>query len=50
MCNCIEGWTGVMCEASIDDCAGHNCAVQNSKCIDEHLGYRCQCEDGFVGM
>jgi hypothetical protein len=30
----------------IDDCAGHSCGP-DGVCVDEHMGYHCECNDGF---
>ena len=50
VCHCTDGWTGYMCDVSIDDCVGVVCdSVDYTTCVDTHLGHTCQCQDGFVG-
>ena len=32
-CNCVPGYTGVMCEVDINECEGINCQ-NNGTCLD----------------
>ena len=48
-CPCLPGWEGLLCDASVDDCAANLC--QNGAiCEDSHLSYTCICSsDRFTG-
>ncbi|KAL4238399.1 hypothetical protein ACF0H5_003108 [Mactra antiquata] len=48
-CICTSGWTGLHCNASVDDCIDKTC-YNNGKCIDKHLTFRCQCDDIWKGL
>ncbi|WAR30635.1 LOW QUALITY PROTEIN: FBP1-like protein [Mya arenaria] len=46
-CSCLEGWEGIVCNVSSDDCVQNLCA--NGLCVDEHLNYTCACDIGYTG-
>jgi hypothetical protein len=35
-CSCLEGWNGIFCNQSIDDCVNNLC-TSGSTCLDGHL-------------
>ena len=47
-CLCNEGYTGALCQHSIDDCVSNQCQ-NNAECVDDHNKYNCSCKDGFDG-
>ncbi|GAB1609654.1 fibropellin-1-like [Argonauta hians] len=46
---CHEGWTSEYCSVSINDCSAHRCE-NFATCVDQHLGYKCECPTGFTGQ
>ena len=40
-CLCDDGWEGIICAASIDDCINNNCPA-DAECVDGHLTYTCK--------
>ncbi|CAF0808821.1 unnamed protein product [Brachionus calyciflorus] len=46
-CSCAAGFTGIHCDEPVNDCDPNPCV--NGKCIDQHLGYICECPKGFMG-
>ena len=44
---CSNGFTGLNCETSIDDCASNPC--NNGTCADLVNGYSCTCQAGYTG-
>lgn len=53
-CLCPAGWTGLLCEKSVNECQAESetdihtkadvCSAEGS-CIDEHLSYSCNCNE-----
>ncbi|RUS74509.1 hypothetical protein EGW08_017740, partial [Elysia chlorotica] len=41
ICLCKQGWEGIDCSKSVDDCYPNPCS--NKKCKDLHQGYSCLC-------
>lgn len=48
MCFCDAGYTGSMCQTSIDDCASNPC-THGGTCVDGIQSYECVCAFGFIG-
>ena len=48
MCLCDAGYTGSMCQTSIDDCASNPC-THGGTCVDGIQSYECVCAVGFIG-
>ncbi|CAG5122177.1 unnamed protein product, partial [Candidula unifasciata] len=48
-CQCLEGWDGVNCAVSVDDCRNNSCRNGGS-CQDGHLTYNCQCLQNYTGQ
>lgn len=47
LCDCNAGYTGSLCQHSIDDCAGTTCI--NGDCVDGHMTATCSCLVGYTG-
>lgn len=47
-CQCVPGYTGLACEAEIDECLTAVCPA-NSVCVDSVNSYSCVCLPGFEG-
>ncbi|XP_076318247.1 uncharacterized protein LOC143229580 isoform X1 [Tachypleus tridentatus] len=47
-CECPPGWTGMMCEQNIDDCAEKPCLL-GANCTDLVNDFSCDCPVGFYG-
>ncbi|KAJ4436335.1 hypothetical protein ANN_18966 [Periplaneta americana] len=47
-CSCLAGWTGELCNTSIDECASSPC-LNGGVCVDRHADYACACPFGFTG-
>ena len=47
VCVCEGGYTGEVCEVNIDDCLNVDC--NGGVCVDEVLGYSCECLLGLTG-
>ena len=47
VCVCERGFTGVTCGVNIDECVLVGC--NGGVCIDEVLGYKCECRLGLIG-
>lgn len=47
-CVCAPGFTGLRCEANIDDCESNKCQ-NNATCVDLVQAYHCKCQPGFMG-
>ncbi|XP_041351068.1 protocadherin Fat 4-like [Gigantopelta aegis] len=48
-CVCKVGWTGKVCDLSVDDCVKSVCFAGGS-CIDKHRTYICRCPPGRSGI
>lgn len=51
-CECPPGFEGAQCQHEINECLTADKAVScknNGTCIDEFLGFSCQCQAGFIG-
>uniref|UniRef100_A0A8C9EV35 Crumbs cell polarity complex component 2 n=1 Tax=Pavo cristatus TaxID=9049 RepID=A0A8C9EV35_PAVCR len=49
LCKCIPGYTGINCEAEIDECDSYPC--QNGALCSDHIGfYTCTCMPGYQGI
>ncbi|XP_060582984.1 fibropellin-1-like, partial [Ruditapes philippinarum] len=48
VCSCKPGYTGSLCQHSIDDCINNQC-LNEAECIDGDQTYTCKCKDGFDG-
>lgn len=48
-CICKPGFTGDLCETTVDDCLTMPCA-NGGKCFDMHNDVHCECEKGFTGI
>ena len=46
-CICDPGFTGELCQASIDDCVGVDCSM-NGQCVDGVNSFECVCDPGFT--
>lgn len=46
-CECVQGFTGALCQTNIDDCSNVTCI--NGQCEDGVNAYRCDCEAGYNG-
>uniref|UniRef100_A0A6B2E8N3 Putative cadherin egf lag seven-pass g-type receptor n=1 Tax=Phlebotomus kandelakii TaxID=1109342 RepID=A0A6B2E8N3_9DIPT len=48
-CECLDGFSGAMCEFDRDDCESEPCQNQGV-CVDEIGGFTCNCDDtGYAG-
>ena len=47
-CDCIDGFTGDMCEINIDECVGETCSGAGD-CVDETGFFSCDCHPGYTG-
>lgn len=47
-CTCAAGWTGSLCDVSVDDCASTPC-YHGATCTDGHITFTCECKPGFTG-
>ena len=47
-CNCTAGYTGQLCESSIDDCVPDPCE-NGGTCENGINSYTCQCHVGYTG-
>ena len=47
-CDCVAGFSGVFCEADVDDCYGVSCQ-NGAECVDGINSYTCNCPPGFSG-
>ena len=45
-CQCVVGFTGLMCEVNINDCVSATCPT-NSMCLDGNNTFECMCLPGF---
>ena len=48
VCQCPDGWEGVLCDVNIDDCAEQPCLL-GANCTDLIGDFRCDCPSGFTG-
>ncbi|KAK5974326.1 hypothetical protein GCK32_017933, partial [Trichostrongylus colubriformis] len=48
-CYCKSGFTGLLCESRIDECAAQNPCQQGS-CIQESGQIKCRCTAGWTGQ
>ena len=49
-CECLDGFTGDMCETNIDDCHGTNDTCSGTgDCVDEIESFSCDCFPGYTG-
>ncbi|XP_071080206.1 sushi, von Willebrand factor type A, EGF and pentraxin domain-containing protein 1-like [Haliotis cracherodii] len=48
-CTCSEGYTGVNCDANMDDCGGNVCA-NDATCVDGVASYTCLCTPEYTGQ
>ena len=47
-CTCDQGFTGSICQHSVDDCLSNTCQNESS-CVDGHQNFTCDCPPGFNG-
>lgn len=47
-CVCPPGWTGTICDLSINDCEPNPCQNEGT-CTDAHLNFTCSCPPGWTG-
>ena len=48
MCQCNEGYEGILCENNIDDCASNPCQ-NGGQCMDLVNDFQCSCPGNFSG-
>ena len=48
-CQCVAGYSGVVCQTQIDECASSPCA-NGGTCVDEVDSFTCVCADGYSGV
>ena len=49
ICQCTAGFTGILCETNIDECASNPC-FNGGTCFDQLNAYKCFCPLGFIGL
>ncbi|CDW56882.1 EGF domain containing protein [Trichuris trichiura] len=47
-CDCFSGFTGLLCEQSIDSCASNPC--KHGRCTNVGNHYHCSCSSGYEGI
>ena len=47
-CDCADGYTGSVCQHSVDDCIDSPCV--HGQCVDQHQDVQCVCEVGYTGQ
>ncbi|KAK3713436.1 hypothetical protein QZH41_012473, partial [Actinostola sp. cb2023] len=48
-CHCSTGYTGPLCNITINDCVTRPCQ-NGGTCTNQLKGHRCQCSHGFTGL
>lgn len=47
-CSCPAGFTGKSCDEPINECLFNSCI--HGRCVDLHMGYRCECDKGYLPL
>ncbi|XP_022098548.1 fibropellin-1-like [Acanthaster planci] len=47
-CRCDKGWEGDDCSLAVDECRSNPCQ-NGALCLDREAGYKCKCEEGYIG-
>lgn len=48
-CTCQPGYSGVVCQTEIDNCASQPCQ-NGAPCVEQVNGYTCTCSAGYSGL